>query len=138
MLHISRGVRWDSDHIVILDDALKDLAREAVRSGCGKSGNLFFMLDYFDASVNRLAAWVIGARNWMKALLIALLEPAAVICDAEECGDFTARLLEQEAVKTLPWGAIWNHFCATHGVPADDRLAEELRNYEKQVLSRRG
>lgn len=138
LLHISRGVRWDSDHIVILDDALKDLAREAVRSGCGKSGNLFFMLDYFDASVNRLAAWVIGARNWMKALLIALLEPETAICDAEECGDFTARLLEQEAVKTLPWGAIWNHFCATHGVPADDRLAEELRNYEKQVLSRRG
>ena len=135
LLHISRGVRWDSDHIIVMDDVLKDLARESVR--CGNGGNLFFMLDYFDASVNRLAAWIIGARNWMKAMLIAMLEPSAGICEAERNGDFTARLAGQEMLKSLPWGAVWNHYCESRGVLPDDHILEPVRSYEKRVLSRR-
>ena len=136
LLHISRGVRWDSDHIIILDDSLKELARESVR--CGDGSNLFFMLDYFDASVNRLAAWVIGARNWMKAMLIAMLEPSADICDAERNGDFTARLAGQEMLKTLPWGAVWNYYCESRGVLSDNHILEPIRCYENRVLSCRG
>lgn len=135
LLHISRGVRWDSDHVVLLDDALLDLARESVRNDNGS--NLFFTLDYFDASINRIAAWVVGARNWQKALLIALLEPSDAICNAEESGDFTARMVGREAAKSLPWGAVWDYYCETHGIPHDKDILPEIRNYEKQVLTKR-
>ena len=136
LLHISRGVRWDSDHIIILDDPLKDLAREALRNDNGS--NLVYMLDYFDASINRLTAWTIGARNWKKALLIALLEPGKAVCQAEAEGDFTSRLAGQEAIKSLPWGSVWNYYCESRGVPVDGRILEPLRDYDNRVLRRRG
>lgn len=135
LLHISRGVRWDSDHVILLDDALMDLARESVRNDNGS--NLYFTLDYFDASINRIAAWVAGARNWQKALLIAMLEPSAGICQSEYAGDFTARLTGREALKSLPWGAIWNYYCISRNMPLDDEVLAIIRNYEKEVLSAR-
>ena len=135
LLHISRGVRWDSDHVTILNDDLLDLARESIANDNGK--NLFFTLDYFDASINRIAAWVIGARNWQKALLIALLEPGDPIRRAEYAGDFTARMAGKEAIKTLPWGIIWDHYCEMHGMPSDAEVLAPIREYEKRVLSAR-
>lgn len=134
LLHISRGVRWDSDHVIVLDDSLRDLARESVRNDNGS--NLFFTLDYFDASINRIAAWIIGARNWQKALLIALLEPTTA-CDAEASGNFTKRLVCQEAEKSLPWGAIWDYYCESHGIPSDREILSEIHCYERQVLTER-
>lgn len=135
LLHISRGVHWDSDHVPLLDDALLDLAREAVRNASGQ--NLFFTLDYFDASINRIAAWVVGARNWQKALLIALLEPDKAACNAEKAGDFTSRLVGMEAQRNLPWGAIWNYYCASHDLLLDEQILDPIRQYEKSVLNGR-
>ena len=135
LLHISRGVRWDSDHVTVLDDNLLDLGREAVRNWNGS--NIFFTLDYFDASINRIAAWVVGARNWQKALLIGLLAPSKEICESEERGDFTARLAGQEAAKTLPWGAVWNYYCLSRNILADCEIMTDIRKYEKQVLAAR-
>ena len=135
LLHVSRGVRWDSDHVILLDDPLLDLGREAVRNDNGH--NLFYTLDYFDASINRLAAWVIGARNWQKALLIAMLEPSAPACQYEYAGDFTARMAYREAIKSLPWGAVWNYYCESRGVPADADVLAPIRAYEKEVLLKR-
>ncbi len=131
LLHISRGVRWDSDHVILLDDPLLDLARESVRNYNGS--NIFFTLDYFDASINRLAAWVIGARCWQKALLIALLEPAG-LNEEEYKGDFTARMAGREAIKTLPWGAVWAQFCEQNNIPQDKDVMAPIRKYEKDVL----
>lgn len=136
LLHISRGVRWDSDHVVVLDDAVKDLAREVVRNTNGR--NLYFTLDYFDASINRIAAWVIGARNFQKALLIAMLTPDQAVCADEKAGDFTARLAGQEALKNLPWAAVWDHYCASRNIPTDDNILAPIRAYEKEVLFKRG
>ena len=135
LLHISRGVHWDSDHVPLLDDALLDLGREAVRNDNGH--NLYFTLDFFDASINRIAAWVVGARNWQKALLVSLLEPAAGLAEAETAGDFTSCLVGLEAQRSLPWGAVWNYYCATRNVPPDDAVLEPIRQYERDVLSRR-
>ena len=135
LLHVSRGVRWDSDHVILLDDPLLDLGREAVRNDNGR--NLFYTLDYFDASINRLAAWVVGARNWQKALLIAMLEPSAPACQYEYAGDFTARMAYREAIKSLPWGAVWNYYCESRGVPADADVLAPIRAYEKEVLLKR-
>ncbi|MCQ2396849.1 MAG: L-rhamnose isomerase [Lentisphaeria bacterium] len=135
LLHVSRGVRWDSDHVILLDDPLMDLARECVRNGNGK--NIFYTLDYFDASINRVAAWVIGARNWFKATLIALLEPSKTMCEAEACGDFTLRMAEKEAVKSLPWGAVWNEWLERNGMPSDAEVIVPIREYEKAVLLNR-
>ena len=135
LLHVSRGVRWDSDHVILLDDPLLDLGREAVRNDNGH--NLFYTLDYFDASINRMAAWVIGARNWQKALLIAMLEPSAPACQYEYAGDFTARMAYREAIKSLPWGAVWNYYCESRGVPSDADVLTPIRAYEKEVLVKR-
>ena len=131
LLHISRGVRWDSDHVIILDDPLLDLARESLRNYNGS--NIFFTLDYFDASINRLVAWVVGSRCWQKALLIAMLEPEG-ICEDETKGDFTARMANREALKTLPWGAVWAQFCERCGIPQDEDVLAPIRKYEKDVL----
>ncbi len=128
LLHISRGVRWDSDHVTLLNDDLLDLASESVRNYDGK--NLYFTLDYFDASINRIAAWVIGARNWQKALLSAMLTPMANACDAEDRGDFTSRMAIMEAQKTLPWNAVWNYYCESRNVPADTEIMKPIREYE--------
>jgi L-rhamnose isomerase len=134
LLHVSRGVRWDSDHVVILNDDLLAIAREIVANGFEKCVHIG--LDYFDASINRVAAWTIGARNMLRALLIALLEPPT-IKSAEDKSDFTARLALQEEAKTLPFGAVWNFYCDQQGVPVGEKWLTEVKNYEKHVLSKR-
>ena len=132
LLHVSRGVRWDSDHVVILNDDLLAIAREIVANGFEK--RVHIGLDYFDASINRVAAWTIGARNMLRALLIALLEPPA-IKTAEAAGDYTTRLAWQEEAKTLPFGAVWDFYCESKRVPVGEQWLAELKSYEKNVLS---
>jgi L-rhamnose isomerase len=136
LLHVSRGVRWDSDHVVILNDELMALAQELVRGRFLSRTHIG--LDYFDASINRVAAWVIGARNLIKALLAAMLEPVERLRAAEADGDFTARLALLEDGKTLPFGAIWDYYCVTAGVPPRESWLEEVRRYEREVLASRG
>src|SRR5205807_1858556 len=115
LLHVSRGVRWDSDHVVILSDELRAVAEELVRGDY--LGRVHIGLDYFDASINRVAAWVIGTRCLLKALLIALLEPTAALREMEAAGDFTGRLAMLEELKTMPAGAVWDYYCLREGVP---------------------
>jgi L-rhamnose isomerase len=134
LLHVSRGVRWDSDHVVTLTDDLLAIAREIVANGYEK--RVHIGLDYFDASINRIAAWVIGARNMQRALLIGLLEPPEIKA-AESAGDNTARLAWQEEAKGLPFGLVWEEFCARHEAPAGDAWLASVREYEKRVLSKR-
>ena len=136
LLHVSRPVRWDSDHVVLLDDELQAIARELVRSG-KLEDKIHIGLDYFDASINRVAAWVIGARNMVKALLIAMLEPTGSLRDAESKSDFTRRLVMLEEVKTLPWAAVWDYYCARKGVPVGPEWFQQIRDYEAKVLSKR-
>jgi L-rhamnose isomerase len=135
LLHVSRGVRWDSDHVVTLNDDLLVLAREALFAGRGERVHLG--LDYFDASINRVAAWVIGARNLQKALLVALLEPTASLREIENAGDHTARLAVQEEIKSLPWGPVWDEFCRRNDSPVGLDWIQEIRLYERQTLSLR-
>jgi L-rhamnose isomerase len=135
LLHVSRGVRWDSDHVVILNDDLLAIAQELVRGDY--LGRTHLGLDYFDASINRVAAWTIGARNLLRALLIALLEPSDRLRAAEAAGDYTTRLALQEEARTLPFGAVWDHYCVTKGVPAGEDWLAEVKTYEKEVLSKR-
>jgi L-rhamnose isomerase len=136
LLHVSRGVRWDSDHIVVLNDDLLAIAREIVANGF--LDRVHIGLDYFDASVNRVAAWTIGARNMIRALLIALLEPTKKLRAAEDEGDYTTRLALQEEIKTLPFGAVWDAYCEMKGVPVGEKWLAEVKRYEKEVLSKRG
>ena len=136
LLHVSRPVRWDSDHVVLLDDELQAIAKELVRSG-KLDDKIHVGLDYFDASINRVAAWVVGTRNMIKALLIALLEPTDTLKDAELKMDFTQRLALFEEQKSLPWAAVWDTYCAEKGVPVGMAWFDEVRRYEKDVLSRR-
>lgn len=135
LLHVSRPVRWDSDHVVLLDDELQAIATEVVR------GNLLdrvhLALDYFDASINRVAAWVIGTRNMKKALLRALLEPTAALQQAEQNKDFTTRLALLEESKSLPWQAVWDHVCLQEHIPVGQDWLTTVKNYEKEVLSNR-
>ncbi len=135
LLHVSRGVRWDSDHVVILDDALQSIAAELVRNKL--LARTHIGLDFFDASINRIAAWTIGTRNTLKALLIALLEPAA-LREAEKSGDYTARLALMEETKSLPWGAVWDAYCEKQNVPVSTAWLDQVRAYEKAVTSKRG
>jgi len=135
MLHVSRGVRWDSDHVPVVDDQLRDTMLEVVR--CDALDRVHLALDYFDASINRVAAWVLGARATQKALLFGLLEPRKMLLEAEEAGDYTGRLALLEEAKSLPVGAIWNKFCEEQGVPSDREWMNEIRKYEKKVLSKR-
>jgi L-rhamnose isomerase len=134
-LHVSRGVRWDSDHVVILNDDLQAIAREIAANGY--LGRVRIGLDYFDASINRVAAWVIGTRNMLRALLIALLEPTAKLRAAEAAGDFTTRLALQEEAKTLPIGAVWDYHCENLNVPVGEAWLAEVKRYEKDVQSKR-
>jgi L-rhamnose isomerase len=136
LLHVSRPVRWDSDHVVLLDDELQAIAKELVRSG-KLDDKIHVGLDYFDASINRVAAWVVGTRNMIKALLIALLEPTDTLKDAELKMDFTRRLTLFEEQKSLPWAAVWDTYCAEKGVPVGMAWFDEVRRYEKDVLSAR-
>jgi L-rhamnose isomerase len=135
LLHESRGVRWDSDHVVTLSDELQAIALEAVRGGY--LGGIRFGLDYFDASINRVAAWVIGTRNLLKALLFALLEPQRRLREAEEAGDYTTRLALLEEAKTLPFGAVWDAYCEQASVPVGECWLAEVKRYEGQVLAHR-
>ena len=135
LLHVSRGVRWDSDHVILLNDELCCIARETVHGS--SKGQVFIALDYFDASINRVGAWVIGTRNMQKALLIALMEPCRKIAGAEERFDFTDRMALMEAAKALPWGAVWQYFCEMNNIPQDWEFMENIRAYESRVLSRR-
>ncbi len=121
LLHVSRGVRWDSDHVVILSDELEAIAQELVRGDY--LDRVHIGLDFFDASINRVAAWVIGARSMLKALLLAFLEPTETLRRLEAEGDTTARLALLEEQKSLPFGAVWDHYCRLHGVPGRPRLA---------------
>jgi L-rhamnose isomerase len=134
LLHVSRGVRWDSDHVVTLTDDLLAIAREIVANDYTERVRIG--LDYFDASINRIAAWTIGARNMLRALLIAFLEPAA-IRESEEAGDFTGRLALQEEARTLPFGAVWDEYCARQEVAVGEAWLAEVRDYERRVLSKR-
>ena len=136
LLHVSRGVRWDSDHVVLLSDELLAIAQELVRGNY--LGRVHIGLDFFDASLNRVAAWVIGARSMIKALLLALLEPTDMLRRLEAEGDTTARLALLEELKSLPWGVVWDHYCRTHGVPAGTDWLAEVKAYERDVLSKRG
>ncbi len=135
LLHVSRGVRWDSDHVVTLNDDLLAIAHEIAVNGFEK--RVHIGLDYFDASINRVAAWTIGTRNMCRALLIALLE-SPLIRTAEASGDFTTRLALQEEAKSLPFGAVWDYYCEQQGVPVGDAWLAEVKSYEKNVLSQRG
>jgi len=143
LLHVSRGVRWDSDHVVTFTDDLQAIAREIIATthGWGESPleprrRVHLGLDYFDASINRIAAWVIGARNLLRALLLALLEPPAIRA-AELAGDTTARLALQEESKSLPFGAVWDYYCESKGVPVGEAWLAEVRKYEAKFLLNR-
>ncbi len=135
LLHVSRPVRWDSDHVVILDDELNAIAQELVRNDFIPKTNI--ALDFFDASINRIAAWTIGTRNTRKALLAALLEPTAALKKVEAEGDFTSRLALLEEFKTYPMGAVWDYYCLKHDVPVKEAWLDEVKAYEKDVLSKR-
>lgn len=135
LLHVSRGIRWDSDHVVTCTDDLRDIAREVVRSGQMK--NIHIGLDYFDASINRVAAWVIGMRAMGKALLEALLEPAAGLRKLEADGDLTGRLALMEEAKSLPIAAVWDFYCESRGVPVGAEWIGQMREYERKVQSLR-
>ena len=134
LLHVSRPVRWDSDHVVLFDDELQMIASEIVRNGVSRVN---IGLDYFDATINRIAAWVVGVRNMQKALCKALLEPSSTLREAEEAGDYTRRLVLTEELKALPWQAVYHYFCLKHSVPAGFDWMEDVLRYESQVFSRR-
>ncbi|WP_027084735.1 L-rhamnose isomerase [Cohnella panacarvi] len=136
LLHVSRPMRWDSDHVVVLDDELLEIGRELVR---GELLDITHIgLDFFDASINRVAAWVIGTRNTIKALLRAMLEPIEALKQAERDGDYTTRLALTEEFKSYPFGAVWDYYCATQGVPVREEWLAEVKAYEREVLSKRG
>lgn len=133
LIHVSRGVRWDSDHVVVLDDELHNVMQEIVRGDY--LDRVFIAQDYFDASINRIAAWVIAMRNTQKALLSALMEPQHAR-KAEEKGDYTARLAYLEESKTLPFTPVWDYYCQLEDVPAGADWLNEVKDYEKMILSR--
>ena len=135
LLHVSRGVRWDSDHVVTLTDDLHAIAQEIVRGDF--IDRVHIGLDYFDATINRVAAWVIGVRAMLKALLAALLEPIAQMREAETSGDLTVRLAMSEEAKSLPIRAIWDYYCMTSDVPADWAWLDGVKQYEREVMSGR-
>ena len=133
-LHVSRPVRWDSDHVIKLDDELKELATELVR--CNALHRVFIGLDFFDASINRIAAWVVGMRNMQKALLYGLLSPNDQLRKWQEAQDYTDLLVGLEEIKTLPFGVIWAEFCRRTNVPEDGAWLPEVRRYESDVLAK--
>ncbi|WEG10934.1 L-rhamnose isomerase [Pullulanibacillus sp. KACC 23026] len=134
-LHVSRPVRWDSDHVVIFDDELKEIALEIVRNDA--LDRVIIGLDFFDASINRIAAWTIGTRNMIKALLYAMLVPNEQLKQLQEEGHFTDRLALMEEFKTYPFGAVWDYYCEKMGVPVKEEWLKEIKTYEEAVLSKR-
>lgn len=135
-LHVTRPVRWDSDHVVLFDDETKEIAKEIVRNDA--LDRVLFGLDFFDASINRIAAWTIGMRNMQKALLYALLSPNQKLKDLQEEGRLTEVMMIQEEVKTYPFGEVWDYFCESNGVPQKEEWYEEVKKYENEVLTKRG
>ncbi|MDO4326069.1 MAG: L-rhamnose isomerase [bacterium] len=134
-LHVTRPVRWDSDHVVIFDDETKEIAKEIVRNDA--LDRIFIALDFFDASINRISAWVVGMRSMQKALLYALLTPNAKLKELQDKGDFTRLMMLQEELKVYPFGDVWNYFCESNNVPAKEDWFTEIEAYEKEVLSKR-
>jgi L-rhamnose isomerase len=134
-LHVTRPVRWDSDHVVLFDDELREIAKEIVRNDA--LDRVLIGLDYFDAAINRVAAWVIGGRNMQKALLWALLLPHQKMKSLQDSARFTELMMLNEECKTLPFGDIWAHYCESQNVPADARWFEDIRQYETEALSKR-
>ncbi len=135
LLHVSRGVRWDSDHVVTFNDELQAIAHEIVRNDALE--RIHIGLDYFDASINRVAAWTIGARNTLCALLMALLEPQEILKQYELEGDFSSRLALQEALKSMPFGAVWEYYCMQKNVPVSMDSMSVIRDYERKELAER-
>ncbi len=135
-LHVTRPVRWDSDHVVLFDDETKEIAREIVRCG-GLEGRVNIALDYFDASINRISAWTTGYRNFQKALLFALLQPVDELKKLQDEQKFSALMVAQEELKTLPFGEIWAEFCKRNDAPLDGAWFPLVEEYEKNVLSKR-
>jgi len=135
LLHVSRPMRWDSDHIVLFNDELRMLCQEIVRTD--RINDIHIGLDFFDATLNRVGAWAIGARSTLKGLLAALLEPKKRLVEAEEAGDYFTRLALLEEQRTLPLGAVWDHYCENAGVPTDAELIARVTDYEKRVLRAR-
>ncbi len=135
LLHVSRPVRWDSDHVVTFDDELRAIACEIIRAGA--DSRVHIGLDFFDASINRVAAWVIGTRSMQKALLWAALEPSALLKKYEEAGDYTSRLALMEEYKTFPFRSVWEQYCERNSVPSDGAWLDTVRRYEAETLSAR-
>ena len=135
LLHVSRGVRWDSDHVVTMTDDLLAITQEIVRGGYLE--RVHIGLDFFDASINRIAAWTIGTRNVLRTLLMALLEPLDELRKLESEGDFTSRLALLESLKGMPFGAVWDYYCSQNDVPVGFAYLDEIRSYEEQVLALR-
>ena len=134
-LHITRGVRWDSDHVLLLDDETKEMAKEIVR--CNALDRVYMALDYFDASINRIAAWAVGFRSWQKALLSALCTPNTELKALQDENRLTELMLMQEEIKTLPFGDIWSEYCEQCGVKTGKAWFDDIKAYEKDVLSNR-
>ncbi len=134
-LHITRGVRWDSDHVLLLDDETKEIAKEIVRNDA--LDRVYMALDYFDASINRVSAWVVGIRSWQKALLNALCMPNDKLKTLQDTAQFTELMVAQEEVKTLPFGEVWAEYCKRCGVAADMSWFDEIKKYEAEVTSKR-
>lgn len=134
-LHVTRPVRWDSDHVVLFEDEIREIAKEIVRNNA--LDRVLIGLDFFDASINRVAAWVVGTRNMQKALLCALLQPHDRLRELQDSGGFTELMVLQEELKTYPFGAVWEEFCSRSGVPMDGSWLEQVRRYEVDVLVKR-
>lgn len=134
-LHVTRGVRWDSDHVLILDDETREIAKEIVR--CDALDRVYIALDYFDASINRVSAWAVGMRSFQKSLMMALCTPNAALKKLQDESRFTELMATQEAIKMLPFGDVWNHYCEQCDVAGDFDLFSEVRRYEEEVLLKR-
>lgn len=135
-LHVSRPVRWDSDHVILLNDDLQDIAREIIRYDAAE--RVVIGLDFFDASINRISAWVVGMRNMQKALLLALLTPYKHFAELQDKGQFTELMAMQEELKTYPIGDVWNYFCEINNVPVQENWFRTVQSYENDVLAKRG
>ena len=133
-LHVTRGVRWDSDHVLLFDDETKELCKEIVRCGIDK---VFIALDYFDASINRISAWATGFRNLQKALMYGMLQPQEELTKLQNEGNWTKLMVVQEELKTMPFGEIWDEYCRSCGKPVDGEWFAEVEKYEAEVLSKR-
>ena len=134
-LHITRPIRWDSDHVVLFDDETREMAKEIVR--CDALGRVYMALDYFDASINRVSAWTLGFRNWQKALLNALCTPNEHLAKLQDNNELTELQVVQNEMKTMPFGDIWDEYCRQCGVKCDREWFDEVKKYEKEVLSKR-